>query len=110
MSYPLIQLFAKHGGHSGAIDKFGFTPWDYAVASGWKTELDKSYRGIKYYDYELFQSLRSRDSKPVLEHLADGKNPDVIERCETLVHVAANNGDCPALSALIKRKQMLILD
>ena len=104
LSYPLILLFLRNGGDSSVADGLGFTPWDYAAASGWEIALKKLYEGKKYNDDELFQALREADSKPLIEHLGEGRSPDITERCATLVHVAANNGDCPALSALIERK------
>jgi hypothetical protein len=56
---------------------------------------------VKYQKEELFRTFRERDSSIVRAYLVDKNNPNISFRCETLVHIAANNGDCPALNSLI---------
>jgi len=58
--------------------------------------------GVKYPKEELFNTLRELDSSIFRAYLAEKNNPNISLRCETLVHIAANNGDCPALTALIE--------
>lgn len=103
LNLPLLRLFSDRGGDFKLPDRLGFSPMAYAVSSGWKSEIDKFFTGKKYFDHEVFQALRSGESQIVMDYLNREGDPNIIERCETLVHTAANNGDCPVLSKLIVR-------
>jgi ankyrin repeat protein len=97
----LIELFIARGGNFYHPDKQGFTADQYAIASGWISELEKMLSGIKYQPHEVFSAFRAAESHIVLDYLAQDIDPNIVERCETLVHRAAIQGDCVVLSELI---------
>lgn len=101
LNLPLLKLFSDCGDDFKLPDRLGFSPMAYAISSGWKSEMEKFFTGKKYFDHEVFQALRSGERQVVMDYLDLEGDPNIIERCETLVHMAANHGDCPVLSKLI---------
>lgn len=104
LNLALIKLLLEAGGKYDQPDSFGWTAMDYAEGCGWKKQIENFLNGFNYDEDELFQTLREGKPALVLKYLAEGNKPDLTQRCESLVHIAANNGDCKTLGALIEHK------
>lgn len=100
LSLPLIRLLLAKGASFTKPDQAGFTPRDYSVHNGCVDQIEKCIQGIDYYPHEIFQALRSGKTDFVIEWLSKGNDPNIVERCETLAHIAATAGYCDVLEKL----------
>lgn len=97
----ILRLFS--GGNFRGPDSLGYTPFDYAQASGWKDQIEELFYGKKYAAHEIFQTLREGKNATAIDYLEKGGDPNIIEGCATLAHIAAIIGDEVFISELLKR-------